>query len=116
MTPVKSIGLMLLVFAIILFGVHKNDMSTQNQLRAQAHHSAALAYTICTARNANLVRSNLRWGNEKLAWTAAADARRASAKLATPAEAKIDLDAAKTYQAVADSIVPYAGTLCGQKP
>ncbi len=121
---VKQIALMLAVFTLILFGVHKYDTNTQAQIQANqdqiaynTHHAQELAWTICNARNVAIGKSNVRWHNEKLAWTAAATARRGSAAVETdPAVKKIDLDAAKVYQNVADSIVPYTTTPCGAKP
>ncbi len=117
MNSVKSVGLMLVVFTIILFGVHKADTNTQDRINANTHRAQVLAYNICVARNAAIVKSNTRWNNEKDAWTAAAEARRGGAKLDTdPAKKKLDLKAAAVYERVANSITPTPQTPCGSKP
>lgn len=109
-------AIFLVVMVLFGVGLHKINTNTTDTLQAQENHSSMLAYTICTARNESIVKSNVRWQNEKDAWTAAAVAREAQAKTADPADKKIDLDAAKVYRKVADSITPYTQTDCGAKP
>ena len=106
----------LVVAAVIVFGIHKSDQGTQDRLDAQAHTNAVLTYNLCTARNLGVTQANARWARMARFILQAATIRAAQAQTDGSKLALLDVYYARRWQDYAAAIQPLPTAECGDAP